>query len=63
MKIHVNGKLACDVQVLYGKSGGLTLNGQEWETIKATTPCETIKLNPGDKVKMTSEFDLTKHKL
>ena len=63
MRIHVNGKLACDAQVLYGKSGGLTVNGKEWETISTTTPSETIKLNPGDKVKMTSEFDLTKHKL
>jgi hypothetical protein len=63
MRIHVNGKLACDAQVLYGRSGGLTINGQEWETISTTTPCDTIKLNPGDKVKMTSEFDLSKHKL
>lgn len=63
MRILVNGTLACDATVKYGRSGGLTVNGKEWETISTTTPCETIKLSPGDKVKMTSEFDLSKHQL
>jgi hypothetical protein len=67
MKIYLNGKLVCQADAVYGEDGGLgvsTIGGQKWETITSYTPClEPIKIQPGDKVKMTSDYDLTKHRL
>jgi hypothetical protein len=64
MKLYRNGKLVCDRQAIYGSgSGGFKLNDQEWETIERYTSCDTVKLNAGDKIKMTSDYDLTKHRL
>jgi hypothetical protein len=64
MKLYRNDKLVCDRQAIYGSgSGGPKLNNELWETIERYTSCETIKLNAGDKIKMTSDYDLTKHRL
>ena len=64
MRLLVNDKIACERQAIYGQdSNALKLNDQAWETIERYTSCDTIKLKPGDKIKMTSDYDLTKHKL
>jgi len=66
IKIFVNDKLACHSDAIYGGlgDGGTSVNGEKWETITTYSPCtEAIKLNKGDKVKMTSDYDLRKHKL
>jgi hypothetical protein len=63
MKIFVNDKLACNSNAIYGADGGTSINGQKWETITAYSSCAAIKLSVGDKVKMTSDYDLREHKL
>jgi len=64
MNILVNGKVACKYDALYGGDGGTTVNGQKWETITSYSQClEPIKVSKNDKVTMTANYDLTKHKL
>jgi hypothetical protein len=64
MKLYRNEKLVCDRQAIYGSgSSGPMLNNEPWETIERYTPCDTIALKAGDKIKMTSDYDLTKHRL
>jgi hypothetical protein len=66
IKIFVNDKEVCESRAVYGVEGGATkaLDGQKWETITAYTPCDIpIPIKKGDKVYMTSEYDLTKHRL
>jgi hypothetical protein len=64
MKLYRNDKLVCDRKAIYGSgSSGPKLNNEPWETIERYTSCDTIKLSPGDKIKMTSDYDLTQHRL
>lgn len=64
IKILVNGKVACASDTIYGEDGASTVNGEKWETITSYSPCrDPIKLKKGDKIKMTSDYDLRKHKL
>jgi hypothetical protein len=63
MKVHVNGKVACSAEAIYGQEGGMSMSGQEWETISHYTACEPIELHPEDEVKISSDFDLRQHKL
>jgi len=63
MKVHVNGTEVCSAEAIYGRGGGLHMGGQEWDTISHYTACKTIKLHPGDQLRVTSDYDLRKHKL
>jgi hypothetical protein len=64
MKIYLNDELVCQSNSVYGQDGGISVNGEKWETITSYTPClEPVKIKPGDQVKMTSDYDLLKHKL
>ncbi|TLD25685.1 hypothetical protein E2P81_ATG09342 [Venturia nashicola] len=66
IKVFLNGKEICEAKALYGAEGGSAtgLDGQKWETITAYTPCDTaVPIKKGDKVYITSEYDLTKHRL
>ena len=63
MKVHVNGKEVCSAEAIYGREGGMSMSGQEWETISHYTPCKTIKLQRGDGFRVTSDYDLRQHKL
>jgi hypothetical protein len=63
MKIHVNGKTICSAEAIYGQEGGMSVSGQEWETISHYTACKTARLHPGDLLKVTADYDLRQHKL
>ena len=64
MKVFLNDKLVCQSDAVYGQDGGTSVNGEKWETITSYTPClEPVKIKRGDKIKMTSDYDLTKHRL
>jgi hypothetical protein len=63
MKVHINGAEACSANAVYGKEGGMGLSGEEWETISHYTPCKTLKLQPGDLLRVTADYDLRQHKL
>jgi hypothetical protein len=64
MRVYLNGKVVCQSDAVYGQDGGTNVNGEKWETITSYTPCsEPVRIKVGDKVKMTSDYDLTKHKL
>jgi len=64
LKMLVNGKVACTSDPIYGQDGASTVNGEKWETITSYSPCrDPIKLTRGDKVMMTSDYDLRQHKL
>jgi hypothetical protein len=63
IKIFVNGKEVCESKALYGKDTSKT-TVEGWETITGYSPCQVaVPIKVGDKVKMTSEYDLTKHRL
>jgi hypothetical protein len=60
----VNGKVACRSLANYGGDGQAEVDGKKWETISSYTPChDPIKVAKGDKVVLSSEYDLTKHRL
>ncbi|KAF2400927.1 hypothetical protein EJ06DRAFT_521587 [Trichodelitschia bisporula] len=65
IKVFVNGKEVCESRAVYGVQGGAAvIDGKKWETISAYTPCDkAIPFRKGDKVSMTSEYDLTKYRL
>jgi hypothetical protein len=64
MKVFLNGKMVCKSDAVYGQDGGTSINGEKWETITSYTPClDPVRITWGDKIKMTSDYDLTKHKL
>jgi hypothetical protein len=66
IKVFVNTKEVCESKAIYGSDGGATnaLDGKRWETITGYTPCEkAIPIKKGDSVYITSEYDLTKHRL
>ena len=48
----------------YGGDGQVEVDGKKWETISSYTPCnDPIKVAKGDKVVLSSLYDLTKHRL
>jgi hypothetical protein len=66
IKVFVNKKEVCEAKAIYGDDGGTTNapDGKKWQTITGYTPCDTpVPVKRGDKVYMTSEYDLTKHRL
>jgi hypothetical protein len=64
LKFLVNGQVACQADAIYGEDGGTSVAGQKWETITSYSDCkEPIKVKSGDKVGITSDYDLQKHKL
>lgn len=66
IKVFLNGAQICEAKAIYGSESGsaASLDGSKWETITGYTPCETpTPIKKGDKVYMTSEYDLTKHRL
>ncbi|QDS68553.1 hypothetical protein FKW77_010920 [Venturia effusa] len=66
IKVFLNDAQICEARAIYGSEGGATasLDGSKWETITGYTPCDKpVAIKRGDKVRMTSEYDLTKHRL
>lgn len=66
IKVFLNNNQICEAKAIYGSSGGsaASLDGSKWETITGYTPCDTpAAIKKGDKIHMTSEYDLTKHRL
>jgi hypothetical protein len=66
IKVILNGKEVCEAKAVYGDEGGTTnaLDGKKWQTITGYTPCDSpIPIKKGDKVYITSEYDLTKYRL
>lgn len=66
IKVYINNKEICEAKALYGDGGGSVsaLDGQKWQTISGYTPCDIpVAIKRGDKVQITSEYDLTKHRL
>jgi hypothetical protein len=63
-KLYLNGKEVCAVEAIYGLGDVTSVQGETWETIVSYTQCpEAIQIKIGDKLKMTSEYDVSKHKL
>jgi hypothetical protein len=67
IKFFKNGELVCTIDAVYGADkGSTTVGGESWQTITSFNKdqcSKPIPISPGDKVKMTSGYDLTKHKL
>jgi hypothetical protein len=65
LKFLVNGKVACHIKPLYGKDeGGVDIGGQQWETVTSHQSClEPTKISIGDKLRITSDYDLRQHRL
>jgi hypothetical protein len=54
----------CESKAEYGADEGVTMidGNKKWETISGYTPCAYMKrFRVGDKVRITAEYDLTKH--
>ncbi|KAF2672011.1 hypothetical protein BT63DRAFT_185843 [Microthyrium microscopicum] len=63
LQILVNGKSTCRSQAIYTPSAD-KFDGKQWESITGYTTCDKpIQVKKGDKIFMTSEYDLTKHNL
>jgi len=63
LKLFVNDKIACQSDTIYGGDGKVEVDGKKWETISSYSKCrEPIKLKAGDKVVLSSDYDLTKHR-
>ncbi|KAF2405524.1 hypothetical protein EJ06DRAFT_545987 [Trichodelitschia bisporula] len=64
-KIFLNGEHVCTSNAIYGTSEGTReIDGKKWETISGYTPCSNaIKIKKGDRLTMTSDYDLTKYTL
>jgi hypothetical protein len=64
MKVILNGKAVCESKAIYGQDTATSVNGERWETIMSYEPClGPIKMVTGDKVHISAEYDLRKHKL
>lgn len=65
IKVYVNDRVVCESTAIYGDEGTTnTLDGKKWQTITGYTPCEQpVQIKKGDKVSMSSEYDLTKYRL
>jgi hypothetical protein len=63
VEVILNGKRVCESRAIYGEQKK-TQTGQSWQTIIDYTPCnDAVPIKKGDKVMVTSEYDLTKYKL
>lgn len=63
MDVFINDKQVCESKAVYGDEVK-GLDGSKWATIVEYTPCnDAIKIKKGDKVYITAEYDLTKHRL
>jgi hypothetical protein len=64
MKIVLNDRVVCESKAIYGQDGGTSINGERWETINSYEPCiGPIKVKAKDKLLISSDYDLRKHKL
>ena len=64
IKLFRNGELVCTSKAVYGGGAGAELNGEKWETITSYEECSNpVKIKKGDTLKMTADYDLTKHRL
>ena len=64
MKIVLNVKVVCESKAIYGLDGSTSVIGQRWETISSYDPCiGPIKVKAKDKLLISSDYDLRKHKL
>ena len=65
IKVYLNDKHECTSNAVYSDEGTVNaLDGKSWQTITSYTPCDhPIKIKVGDKMHMTAEYDLTKHRL
>jgi hypothetical protein len=66
IKFFRNGQLVCTSEAVYGGDHGTDKSntGEKWETISSYTNChDPVKIKKGDKLTMTADYDLTKHKL
>lgn len=49
---------------MYGGDGGKEIDGKKWETITGYKVCnDPVKVKKGDRLYMTSEYDVTRHRL
>ena len=66
IKVYINSKEVCEARAIYGADAGATngLDGKAWETISGYTPCDVpVPIKRGDKIYVSAEYDLTKHRL
>jgi hypothetical protein len=64
MRIILNDKTVCESKAIYGQDGATSVGGEHWETITAYEPCiGPIKAKAGDKLMISSDYDLRRHKL
>jgi hypothetical protein len=63
VEVFLNGKNVCQSRAVYGEQTA-SGTGQSWQTIVDYTPCnDAVAIKKGDKIYVTSEYDLTKYKL
>ncbi|KAF1985247.1 hypothetical protein K402DRAFT_464570 [Aulographum hederae CBS 113979] len=65
LRVQKNGQEVCVANAIYGGDGtAADIDGESWETITSYTKCrDTIEVQRGDRLTMTAEYDLTKHRL
>jgi hypothetical protein len=64
MRIVLNDKVVCESKAIYGQDGNTSVNGERWETITSYEPCVgPIRTKAGDKLSISSDYDVRKHKL
>jgi hypothetical protein len=66
VKLYVNNQTVCTSNAVYGgvKSAEAKVGEEKWETITSYTICDKpIQVKKGDVLKMSSEYDLRKHRL
>jgi hypothetical protein len=64
MKVILNGKAVCESKAIYDQDKATSVNGERWETITSYEPClGPIKTRYGDKIYISADYDLRKHKL
>lgn len=66
MQMHLNEKLACESLPRYGSPPGAAAapEGEKVETILGMSPCtEHVPFKKGDKITLTSIYDVNKHPL
>jgi hypothetical protein len=64
MRIILNDKVVCESKAVYGQDGSTSVAGERWETITSYQPCiGPIAAKTGDKVVISSDYDLRAHKL
>ena len=64
MKVILNDKIVCESKAIYGQDGSTNVGGAQWETITSYEPCiGPIKTKAGDKLMISSDYDVRKHRL